>query len=664
MVVGSIVESLPSWAETLDAVCRVVPPRVVAGNPSTNENSNRDPQDSPMYQAIVRPDEFRVLVLDPGSAGEEIRCRMINVVKSWRTRYEALSYTWGDETQQETILVDGQRRSVTKNLYTALVHLRDPVRPRMLWADALCINQSDDDEKDDQVKKMGDIYSGSRRVVIFLGERTADVAGAFSILKKVNWKLSTSTRFTTLFHRHTDRDALSDVCEDWSPVFNLLRRPWFQRTWIIQEAVLAREPVLACGSETIPWNLFAGCCTSDEFHELAPDNDPEVRWGLAAVDTITHGRRECHTKYVRNPRNRKRRIKYTPDFRLVGTLYETRRFQCKDKRDKVFGVLSMVTNVGPEDEELKPNHRASVEEVFEAVAKWDIKKNESFELFSYCSRKESIRPVLPSWVPDFSNIDEAYPISTLLGPHPKSDSNAGFSNGDSPFFFRQNDKTVLVVSAKVVDSVARVGQVTENAKMITVTPSNEGGKGKVATLDKVAVSNRRKWFAECVRIAVEADPAPRGNPANELWASTTFGMSPAHFDHFCRAMTLSSLNLWSMGDVRSYAEFLYKYAGVDSSWRERWKKANGPQSVDACFRKIVHKRRFCITKAGLMGWLPGGTREGDLVCLVSGARVPVILRRVMVGEAERYVVVGDAYVQGLTRRLGDVYTGGRRLAII
>ncbi|KAM5353726.1 hypothetical protein ACJ41O_000376 [Fusarium nematophilum] len=261
------------------------------------------------------------------------------------------------------------------------MHLRDPKQQRILWVDALCINQDGLEERDEQVKNMGSIYSQARKVVVWLGEQTEEVQEAFSLLKQAALRPSYERR---------DSD-LRDISSDWFPVINLLRRPWFQRTWIIQEAVLAREPLLVCGLETLPWKTLSSCCGSEEFQDMLQDGGPELTQALMAVNLITHGRHEWHTEYVSLPRRRGQRrakqVKYVPDFKLASTLYETRGFKCQDKRDKVFGVLSLATNVGPEDEMLRPNYGASVEEVFETVAQWDIKKNRSLELLSYCSRR-------------------------------------------------------------------------------------------------------------------------------------------------------------------------------------------------------------------------------------------------------------------------------------
>ena len=681
MVVGSIAQIIPTWEETLDGVCRIVPPKTVTDTrPSVPTSGVSTPTS---LQAITLPEEIRVLVIEPGSGPEEeIHCRIVNVAMSWRTRFEALSYTWGDERQRETIIVDGKRTSITKNLHSALVHLRDAHRERILWADALCINQDDLTERDEQVKKMGMIYTKARRVIIWLGEGTPEVIRAFTMMKEAAPQFS---------HWRRSDNAPIAISWDWSPVFALLRRPWFQRTWIIQEAVLAHEPILACGHETLPWQTLVNFCEADEFNSIVPPDDAEIEQALQAVSMITHGRHECHTKFIRK---RKKKEKYTPDFKLVSTLYETRGFRCKDDRDKVYAVLSMVTNVGPEDEVLMPNSQASVEDVFQAVAQWDIVKNESLELLSYCSRKAGTHPRLPSWVPDFSDMDEAHSISFIRGKKPKKkketsgsryisfqrgkkpkkNENAGFKYGHHPFFFRENDKTVLVLSGKIVDTIARLGQVTENPKMIVYSENKEqrqgNGSGYLARLDGAAVRKRRQWLQECVQIALAVDPVPREKPSKkfpaQFWKSPTLGMSEHHFDKFQSTMKPCPIvGVTLMGGLSGYARFLHQAVETDPHWHQRWRKRHF-DNLEMNFKRFFHKRRFCATKSGKMGWVPGMAAEGDLVCLVSGAQVPIILRKVSaMGRRERYQVVGDAFFHDLMPTwTQDVYAGGERLSIV
>ncbi|KAH8883497.1 heterokaryon incompatibility, partial [Thozetella sp. PMI_491] len=84
--------------------------------------------------------------------------------------YEALSYVWGPPNFSESISCHGVACKVTPNLLAALRRLRYTNKDRTLWVDAICIRQSDIDERIQQVSRMGDIYSQASRVLVWLGD--------------------------------------------------------------------------------------------------------------------------------------------------------------------------------------------------------------------------------------------------------------------------------------------------------------------------------------------------------------------------------------------------------------------------------------------------------------------------------------------------------------
>lgn len=92
---------------------------------------------------------------------------------------------WGDLSATAIIIVNGIANPVTKNLDSALKHLRLKSRPRVFWADAVCINQSDNAEKSVQVGRMGQIYGNASRVLAWLGEATEDTRLAFHTLRNL-----------------------------------------------------------------------------------------------------------------------------------------------------------------------------------------------------------------------------------------------------------------------------------------------------------------------------------------------------------------------------------------------------------------------------------------------------------------------------------------------
>jgi hypothetical protein len=538
--------------------------------------------------------------------------------------------------------------------------------------DALCIDQDNVEERDEQVAKMDSIYSSARRVIIWLGEETEETKGSFTLLRRAHDSMGQ--------HRNTLDD--NRELEDWSPVLNLLRRSWFQRTWIIQEAVLAREPLLACGFETIPYSMLGEYCSRYGLRESMPE-DPLVQKALDSIHMIDHARREHHTRYRIshgrvNGRTTSAKLKYTPKLPLVTMLYETRGFRCKDKRDKVFGILSLVLDVEPDDEVRRLGYANSVEEVYETVAKWDISKNRSLEVLSYCSGKERTQLNLPSWVPDFSDMDDALPISVARKVPLPGSTNArvtkrGLEGNNGPCFSKEDGRTVLTLSGTIVDTISRVGRVADHSNTAVYTHPEKGrqspaaGANVLETLNPSAIARRREWFEECVRIAQASDPVNRRSSSRraiDFLGSPTLGMSSSQFSQFWDALTMR--DHMGASTLHGYANFLSRDPGAEPDWGNKWNKDH--QWVDRRLGRLSHKRRFCATREGKLGLVPRNAKEGDLVCLLSGAHVPIILRRVPgTGDREHYMVVGDAHLESdlyLDRYSIDCYKGGERLAIV
>ena len=104
--------------------------------------------------------EIRLLTLLCSDGFEdEIRCKLDVVSLDETLTYTALSYCWGNQSEQREILVNEKRVSVTKSLEIALRYARKDLQDMVLWVDAICINQEDLKEKSYQVGMMGSIYA-------------------------------------------------------------------------------------------------------------------------------------------------------------------------------------------------------------------------------------------------------------------------------------------------------------------------------------------------------------------------------------------------------------------------------------------------------------------------------------------------------------------------
>lgn len=164
--------------------------------------------------------------------------------------YEALSWCWGREQQDRAIRVqrggEYYRLAVTKELSLALKYLRRPHQNRILWIDALCIDQSNHEERNHQVQMMARIYNGATQACIWLGEDNDDSTKAIAFIDEI-MKLE---NFDTVSEK-------KENASKWQSLLLLMRRPWFSRRWVVQEIALARCATIYCGTDQIPWQNFA-----------------------------------------------------------------------------------------------------------------------------------------------------------------------------------------------------------------------------------------------------------------------------------------------------------------------------------------------------------------------------------------------------------------------
>lgn len=182
----------------------------------------------------------RLLRLLPSSDAESrIECRLLtfSMLNSEETHpYEALSYVWGEEKAQDPIYIDSKARHVTANLYAALSCLRHYFLERVLWIDAVCINQDDTGEKNRQVQSMAKIYAKASRVIVWLGEATDDGARALEAIR-----IAAHRHYLGLTAAHEPDGLVASAKgparpppsgEDREAVLRLLGRSWFRRVWV------------------------------------------------------------------------------------------------------------------------------------------------------------------------------------------------------------------------------------------------------------------------------------------------------------------------------------------------------------------------------------------------------------------------------------------------
>lgn len=134
------------------------------------------------YEPVPNNHSIRLLALEP-STSNEMSCRLSFTTLHDPPSYEALSYVWGDPSNQTNINCNGKALSVPATLAIALRRLRHESTVRMIWADAICINQQDIPERNQQVTLMSKIYSSAKRVISWLGDDNGEAALALKLIE-------------------------------------------------------------------------------------------------------------------------------------------------------------------------------------------------------------------------------------------------------------------------------------------------------------------------------------------------------------------------------------------------------------------------------------------------------------------------------------------------
>lgn len=191
----------------------------------SNASSKAQKISTTRYEKLHSDHCIRVLTLFPSSnEDDEIVCTLKeHDFDETIPKFTALSYTWGSPKNPKSIRLNGYRATIRSSLHAALTHIRHAEIEKVLWIDALCINQQDVKERNQQVPLMRDIYMVAEDVLAWLGPAAPGI----------------------------DPENGRELYED------IISRPYWGRVWIIQEFVLGKKVVFQCGHTLYDWeNLY------------------------------------------------------------------------------------------------------------------------------------------------------------------------------------------------------------------------------------------------------------------------------------------------------------------------------------------------------------------------------------------------------------------------
>ena len=512
--------------------------------------------------------------------------------------YEALSYTWGSTERPPNIIVENPRAtlSVTQNLAEALRYLRYEDRARVLWIDAICINQQDLDERSSQVAQMAAIYWRASRVVIWLGPQSSDSDTALDCIDLLSKKIWANEGRLGLYRTsaetedHWTRQDTPLPFDDLQliSIYTLFHRPWFQRLWIWQEVRLTRQETIAIvGTRMITWNAIRNVVLSFRYKPATKfDTKPDL------VLRMFEAYRLCSERTLN---------------RLPGLIEVTKLSLCSDPRDKIYALLSLLTP-GERDLGIQPNYAKSVTEVYQhALMCWSL-HCKSLTLLQTAETSED-PPKRPSWVPDWSTARITQPLVSC---------NASVNLGDYiPFSFGDETMEALGVSIDTIELAEKF--------QLSISPST--------------------WYSDTVREIQRMSTKFHSHCARDI--ASLSALCQVICSNYLSDLRNNSNNSNTITLLEAM-EILLKYTDVgplptiDES---------PPSTADEKFFRIVNgfcrNRSLFRTRDGHIGLGPKTTAASDLVVVFLNSDAPIILQPRL---ANQFSVVGEAYCHGFMDR--------------
>ena len=362
-----------------------------------------------VYQALEGPKHIRLIALHPASSKDApLRINFLSSdLGELEARYEAISYTWGQPNLTFALHVDdGSQVFVTENLDRALRYLRRAECDRLLWADAVSINQTDHEEKAVQIPLMVQIFRGARKVLAWL-----DPGGDTTVEQKGMRELDRLSR--------ASRIQVWDGNKSLNEVLRFLSLPWFNRLWIVQEVVFNLDIYLICGGMELIFSRLVVALSVLQRHirvnELSESRMTALKGiKMAALEDI--GKLWNRHSLTGIQSHRALSSETEAAAQILNLVERFSSYGCTDPRDRIFALYSMATDVrhssqvvgstSPLDEPVSINIDYSLDvcgtyQAF-ALSCWERPRTHREMWEALFSRQHSPQPTnLASWAPDW-----------------------------------------------------------------------------------------------------------------------------------------------------------------------------------------------------------------------------------------------------------------------
>lgn len=578
---------------------------------------------------------FRLLELLPGTGDDLLKIRLRTECLFTAPPYEAISYVWrvfNDDRDHAMIQYDDgpSHLAITWNLQFALQTVRDPVSARLLWTDALCINQSDPSEKNEQIRCMRLVYKNARRVLAWLGDTQFNSATLFNFLGKVAAVCPPPKDYGSMHH---DFDILDNFLasadhEHWITLRKLHEDTLFSRIWVVQELNLALDGHLLTSQSKMLLADFRTAIFWINKRRPVQVERFQIPWNL--LDPYLYLQFICNDPARLNITNSDQRQPVHYVLRSVRNCAST------DPHDKIYAILghcsldTWIENTKGHGQ-IPIDYDLPYKEVYLAVAQRLLEEPQPMLTLSLVDHhenawagREGTQAHLPSWVPNW-----------------KDSARASFL----PNEFRSRYCASLDTrpSFEVLDQRLQVrGCVVDTVTWRSPTMSSDN-----------------------LRAGLQLQGGQRPGPTNVLdhiWAHLQ-GEADLHspdamdrvLEHFC--LTLNAGNrILSQQTYKNEIQTSERVADCVAVLTQLGLPVKGASGSTrnicgdthrflATTEELCRGRCFFVTKGGLMGLGPRIMSPGDKVCILFGSQVPFVMRPSPLEQ--QYRLCGESYIQGI-----------------
>jgi hypothetical protein len=626
------------------------------------------------YRPLETKSTIRLLELRSPTADDQalrISLRHASLDES-TTDYEALSYTWGESQNTFDLQCDdGTKLTITENLKAALAALRLPDKSRVLWVDALCINQLDALEKNVQVPLMKDIYEKARLTIVFLGEEADDSRLAMEyaehLCRKARLELvSAKDLATAIIQEHHAAPEPRPNKELTQALCLLLARPWFVRAWVVQEFAVPQEVMFLCGSSTCHWAAPYFVRMELRAHAINLETfTPRGSRSAAGPENVT----------VLAMLRASKQLGHRLEFATLITM--TAHTLSGLPHDKLYSLLGLSDDARKESS-LQPRYDLPAESVYCAYAAWMGSSQEGcLRMLSLAQSADSTLK-LPSWVPDWTagKYREVHEIKfrakeskLVLRPDLLVFDASGALSDDTalrPFTPYVKNGNTLVARGMIRDVVLSCSPPYRMSTLPNARPNLYRVVRDARTMSRMMYAEMKEALGDA-RMPAEHDPDIFARRLLLYRTSENKAAPPSWKDKFSGALEVlrpvylrlqgveimnespeDQLKLQELLGNEEMATIDADIMGETCSQADRmeaFRRYNEDWAFYSSLQCNTAGMALCRTLTGSLALVPDTTRAYDQICIFSGGVVPFALRPLNDAE-QSFQLIGEAISPG------------------